>query len=365
MLGAVSMTLKPNSFVPAPDDIVHALQGLSAADIVMLLRQSLELRGYDHAIAVAEALPEAMRREPSVRLCEAVARFVAGQHALAAKLVDEVVRDAPDHLVAREVHGEMLLRTGRRQEALEELSWVAERYPDYPGLQGVLSVLLMPGPHYRDVLAAIHQHLRPRTYLEIGVETGATLALATTAEVAVGVDPADYPVEHELAAGARIVRLESDTFFERHSRRELFGEHAVDFAFIDGMHLFEYALRDFVNCERWCDRASTIVLHDCLPISRIAAERERKTRFWVGDTWKAIVAIARNRPDVQIRTILAPPSGLVVMRKLDPRSKVLSERLDEIVASLSEDRYTWAPGAWPKEFNALPNTPAALAQALA
>ncbi len=358
------MTLKPNSFVPAPEDIRAALTGLGTADVVMLLRQSLELRGYDHVIAVAEALPPALRAEPAVRLCEAVARFVAGQHERAAGIVDEVTREQPENLVAREVRGEMLLRAGRRQEALSELAWVADRYPDYPGLQGVLSVALMPGPHYRELLAALHDRLRPRTYLEIGVETGATLSMARGAEIAVGVDPADYPLEHELGPGARVIRLESDEFFARHSQRELFGERPVDFAFIDGMHLFEYALRDFVNTERWCAPGSTIVLHDCLPILPVAAERERKTRFWVGDTWKAVVAVARRRPDLRIRTILTPPSGLVVIRRLDPRSSVLADRLDETIAAHSADRYGWALGEWPAEFNVVSNSPAGLAEAL-
>ncbi len=358
------MTLKPNSFVPSPEDIRAAIVGLSAADVVMLLRQCLELRSYDHAIAVVEALPEALHAEPAVRLCEAVARFVAGQHERAASLIDAVTGEGSDNLVAREIRGEMLLRSGRRQEALAELEWVAERYPDYPGLQGVLSVLLMPGPHYREVLAVLHERLRPRAYLEIGVETGATMSLAKSAEVAVGVDPADYPLEHELSPGARVIRLESDEFFARHSARELFGSLPVDFVFIDGMHLFEYALRDFVNTERWCARSGAIVLHDCLPILRVAAERERKTRFWVGDTWKAVVAIAKRRPDLRIRTILAPPSGLVVIRNLDPNSTVLADALSQIISAHSADRYSWPLGEWPPEFHVVPNSAAGLAEAL-
>jgi hypothetical protein len=329
------------------------------------MRQSLELRGYDHAVAIADALDDERKRDSGIRICEAVARFVGGERERALALLEGVLAESPEHLVAREVRGEMLLRSGRRDVALAELVDVAERYPDYPGLQGLLSVLLMPGPHYRDVLATIHRRLAPTAYLEIGVETGQTLALATSAEVAVGVDPADQPLETRIPPGARVVRLTSDDFFARYSRHDVFGERRVDLAFIDGMHLFEYALRDFLNCERWCDPWSTIVMHDCLPIMPVAAERERRTRFWVGDTWKAVVALARRRPDLKIRTILAPPSGLVVIRRLNPTSTRLSEELDLALTELADVRYDCAPGTYPPEFNVVPNDDNGFEEALA
>jgi hypothetical protein len=359
------MTSKPNSFVPPAAEIRRALRGLGASDVVMLMRQSLELRGYDHAVAIADALDDERKRDSGVRICEAVARFVGGERERALALLEEVLSDSPEHLVAREVRGEMLLRSGKRDVALAELVAVAERYPDYPGLQGLLSVLLMPGPHYRDVLAAIHRTLAPVAYLEIGVESGQTLSLATSAEVAVGVDPADQPLETRIPPGARVVRLTSDDFFARYSCHDVFGERRVDLAFIDGMHLFEYALRDFLNCERWCDPTSTIVMHDCVPILPVAAERERRTRFWVGDTWKAVVAVARRRPDLKIRTILAPPSGLVVIRRLNPSSTRLSEELDLALAELADVSYDFAPGTYPPEFNVVTNDEKGFQEALA
>jgi predicted O-methyltransferase YrrM len=358
------MTLKPNSFVPDSAAIRQALSGLSAADVVMLLRQCLELRGHDHAIAIAEALPDGLRSEPSVRLCEAVARFVGGELEAAEALVSAVLSQEPDHLLGRALRGEMLGRMGRRDEALAELGWVATRYPDYPGLQGKLSVLLMPGSPYREVLAALHRGLSPRHYLEIGVETGGTLSLATTAAVAIGVDPEQYAIDHRLPAAARVVHMKSDDFFAQHRRQDLFADGPVDLAFIDGMHLFEYALRDFVNVESWCTKDATIVLHDCLPILNVAAERERRTRFWVGDTWKVVMALARYRPDLRVRTVLTPPSGLVVVRGLDPSSQLLRERLSEVTSSLMDLRYERDPGEWPAEFNVVSNSADGLLEAL-
>ena len=57
--------------------------------------------------------------------------------------------------------------------------------------------------------------------------------------------------------------MTSDDFFSGPRLGELLGGQTVDMAFVDGMHLFEYALRDFMNLE-----ASALILiavHDCLP----------------------------------------------------------------------------------------------------
>jgi hypothetical protein len=106
------------------------------------------------------------------------------------------------------------------------------------------------------------------------------------------------------------------------------------------------------------------VLHDCVPIVPASAARERKTRFWVGDTWKAALAIARHRPDLRIRTILTPPSGLVVVRRLDPSSTLLRDRFDAIVKELAELAYPFAPGEWPPELHPVPNDDDGLREAL-
>src|SRR5256885_12302956 len=47
--------------------------------------------------------------------------------------------------------------------------------------------------------------------------------------------------------------------FAEHDLSKELGGRPVDLAFIDGMHLFEFALRDFVNLERYCAPGSTIL----------------------------------------------------------------------------------------------------------
>jgi hypothetical protein len=112
-------------------------------------------------------------------------------------------------------------------------------------------------------------------------------------------------------------------------RKEL-GGLSVDLAFVDGMHLFEYALRDFINLERACDRESVILVDDCCPSEAASASREAGTMLWSGDVWKLILCLRTFRPDLKVATVDLPPGGLGVVTGLNPASTVLSDRYEEI-----------------------------------
>ena len=130
----------------------------------------------------------------------------------------------------------------------------------------------------------------------------------------------------------RIFRQTSDEFFAQHDLTRLFGGLPVDLAFIDGMHHFEYALRDFMNLERFSNAASTILIHDCLPIDETTADRERSTNVWSGDIWRLILLLREWRPDLRVSVVDSGPTGLGLVRGLDPASSVLRDHYDEIVA---------------------------------
>jgi len=351
--------------VPGLEELRRAFAGKSTGELVFFARQCLERGGYDQVLALGAALGPTFTGDPSLALTLAVARFLAGQQSAAESEVAALVRARPDDENALSVLAEMRARSGDTPGAVEALARLIALYPDYPGAFSTLAALLMPGPSYREVLRAIHAALQPKTYLEIGVAGGATLALATASEIAVGVDPVEAPLERPLPPGARVIRQTSAAFFAERKREQLFGPRPVELTFIDGLHLFEAALADFVGAEAWSGPQSTIVLHDCLPVAPVAARRERATRFWVGDTWKAAWALARHRADLRIVTVLTPPSGLVIVRRLDPSSRHLRENLDSIVAELMPLEYPLGPGQWPDALHVVPSTPAGLAEALA
>src|SRR5262249_802618 len=94
------------------------------------------------------------------------------------------------------------------------------------------------GPDYLTLLSEIHRTLRPATYVEIGVMWGESLRLALPETRALGIDP------HPRATDPRIYRMTSRAFFATHDPAAILGG-PIEFAFIDGRHLFEEALADF------------------------------------------------------------------------------------------------------------------------
>ena len=175
-------------------------------------------------------------------------------------------------------------------------------------------------------LERVHEHLDPRFYFEIGVFDGASLAIATCD--AVGIDP-DPVLRHELKPNHRIVRTTSDDFFHLTSQPD--DLPVVDLAYIDGMHLAEYVLKDFMNVERRCDRFSVIVIDDIYPAHPLQAERERQSRFWTGDVWKIIPILRGARPDLILLPVDTEPTGTLLVLGLDPKSNAVWTNFDVVV----------------------------------
>jgi hypothetical protein len=171
-------------------------------------------------------------------------------------------------------------------------------------------------PHYYALLDRLHEHLRPRGSVEIGVADGPSLGLTRPGTVAVGVDPAPGPEVAERAPGRRVEATTSAEFFERFDREDVLGDAPLDLAFVDGLHLFEAALADVAALERWAHPGTVLLLHDCHPTDRAMADRERSTVAWAGDVWKVVAALRADRPDLTVTTVDVGPTGLGVITGL-------------------------------------------------
>lgn len=194
-----------------------------------------------------------------------------------------------------------------------------------------------------DLLRGLHEVLLPRTYLEIGVNEGSSLTLSRAKSV--GVDP-DFVVRRPLHCDLDLVKAKSDDFFARPDALAHFDGVPVDLAFIDGMHLSEYALRDFINVERHLAPTGVAVCDDVLPRNALEAARVRRTGAWAGDVYKMVETVARHRPDLVVLLINTWPTGTAIVVGADPSSEVLQE------AYPSEVPYLEAPDpqAPPQEY---------------
>jgi hypothetical protein len=184
---------------------------------------------------------------------------------------------------------------------------------------------------YLAFLQQLHALLADPPYLEIGIRHGDSLALARSR--AVGVDPG-FTLKTELSAGVTLFEETSDEFFDRPAPLEPLGGDRVGLSFIDGMHLAEFVLRDFINVERHAVWSSVIVFDDILPRTVDEAARYRQTRAWTGDVYKILGTLARHRPDLIVLRVNTEPTGLGVVLGLDPNSRVLAEHYDEIVREM-------------------------------
>lgn len=199
----------------------------------------------------------------------------------------------------------------------------------------------LTGEDYRSCLTQIHEVLRPRTYLEVGTCKGESLRLAKCASIAV--DP-NFQLNHqfptEFMPSACLFQMRSDSFFASYNVRAILGA-SVDFAFLDGLHLVEALLRDFMNTEKCSARRSIIALHDCVPLDLNMAGRDMNDakrrrssvypNWWTGDVWKILPILRRYRPDLKVEVFNATPTGLVLIGGLAPDSRVLDEHYDEII----------------------------------
>src|ERR1700704_137929 len=206
-----------------------------------------------------------VRLRPGPTAFEAgVEAYEAGKLAAAAEHFAGTLRAEPEHVRAHTYAGGIDLRTRRFREALEHFERARMLDPQNaechfgaavahrelganeaareccetalaldPGLHpahGFLASLNFPGPFYLEIISMFHSHLRPRTYLEIGVETGQSIALARRETRAIGIDP-EPKITERLAPGTSICATTSDEDFAAPDGRGEFGGFAFCFAF--------------------------------------------------------------------------------------------------------------------------------------
>lgn len=190
------------------------------------------------------------------------------------------------------------------------------------------------GLHYLEVLARLFGSRRPDWYLEIGSRDGKSLSYCPCNYIAIDVE---FAVRYDIFNAARqmfLFQQSSDDFFDAGflTRNGI----VPDMAFVDGMHHFEFALRDMINCERNMKADGLICLHDVSPYNAAMTTRDSDhstvlKRAWTGDVWKVVAALLDHRPDLEIDVLNARSTGLACITNLDPKNSVLVDNYDRIV----------------------------------
>lgn len=183
-----------------------------------------------------------------------------------------------------------------------------------------------------EFLDQLHRLLKPRGYLEIGVQYGGSLALAQCP--ALGIDPTPMVTPGTVGAETQVFVGASDFYFSHYKPRML--PQFIDLAFIDGMHLSEFALRDFMNVERVSHSGTVIVFDDVLPYSEAIAAREQPPGDWTGDVWRVIDVLTLYRKDLRMLQVDTFPTGSLVVFDVNPNSVVLNEQYEAIYTLLTE-----------------------------
>jgi hypothetical protein len=192
------------------------------------------------------------------------------------------------------------------------------------------------GVPYHRFLRSLHDACLFDWYLEIGCRSGESFAPVRSKTVAV--DPffrAEINIIGKKPA-LHVFQQTSDDFFASGFLAQ--NGIRLGLAFLDGMHLFEFLLRDFINTEAAMAPGGVIMLHDCVPYGAEMTTRDLANLppgAWTGDVWKLIPILQRWRPEVRVTVLDCRTTGLVCVSGLNPESRVLAENYEQIVSEFA------------------------------
>ena len=195
------------------------------------------------------------------------------------------------------------------------------------------------GHIYSDFIQQITQLKNARSYMEIGVRDGTNLSKISCSSI--GVDPNFTLSLNPLGQKKELYLFQetSDEFFRYRDVPSILGR-PIEVSFLDGLHQFEFLLRDFMNSEKVSSPDGVIFLDDCLPVNADMTERvhnpdarqdEDTKYYWTGDVWKVVPILKKYRPDLRLTLVDTVPTGTVCVTKLDPSNNVLQDNYHKIV----------------------------------
>ena len=187
------------------------------------------------------------------------------------------------------------------------------------------------GMRYLEFLRGVHAAMQPQWYLEIGTNRGNSIVLADCA--AIVIDP-----QFRLSADVigkkpelHMFQMTSDDAFACDRLKKL--GIRIDMAFLDGLHVAEFLLRDFMNTEAMMADDGVIFMHDTAPFDHVMTNREflRGIPASTGDVWKILPILKEYRPELEILHLDCKPTGLTMIRGPWRKSNALKKNYAEIL----------------------------------
>jgi hypothetical protein len=120
--------------------------------------------------------------------------------------------------------------------------------------------------------------------------------------------PVDFTsADEDIAACLNDTRLKGQTF---------------DIVFVDPHHTYECSARDIQEAFRMVSPGGAVVVHDCLPPNRAAADPRHVPGDWCGVTYKAYIDFVLGNPDLDYFTVDADYGCGVILKPAGTGAKI-------------------------------------------
>lgn len=133
--------------------------------------------------------------------------------------------------------------------------------------------------NHTDLINALADRIKAKTYLEIGVSNRANNFDKIRVQFKIGVDPNPKALANFQGT--------SDEFFDLCAATDAFEQLRMQLIFIDGLHHADQVQKDFENSLKVLACGGYIVMHDTYPESELLTHVPRdKQGRWLGDVYK-------------------------------------------------------------------------------
>lgn len=204
-----------------------------------------------------------------------------------------------------------------------------------------------------ELINCIAKSIDAHSYLEIGVETGLTFNQVKILQKT-GVDPRfQFDYQGDLRTNLSFHEITSDEFFKKLAKNEI-KYQKFDLVFIDGLHVFEQVVKDFMNVINHMNLGGVIVIDDTVPIDEFSVLPSQKDCYrlriesgrhndgsWHGDVYKLIYVLSKNdKNKIRIATVTDLSNPKTVVWKEDgdwSRFEIGSRLVDKTFYELFEN----------------------------